>query len=162
MVCGLAARAGAANLATRLPLLHQPWGRGHTTTRRRGTWCNDRAGHRRCTIPAWWDERRTDPWFVITMRVLNRAARPAHDRGGAAHCDHAPPAVPRPQAFSYANTGTLLSTPRSCLRVAPLAALQRQQTWQHCNAHVPLLSTTGASGFDVASAPPFDVFHGSW
>ena len=29
--------------------------------------------------------------------------------------------------------------------------VREQETWQHCNAHVPPLSTAGASGSDVAT-----------
>ena len=103
--------AAAARLVLPTLPLHQPWGKSHTKARHRGTWCNDRAGNQRCTIRAWWYERYRRPWFVITMRALDRATRPAHDRGAHRTAITRHPAVPHPQAFAYANTDTLLSSP---------------------------------------------------
>ena len=106
--------------------LYQPRGCGgtrrHEDTKRwgGGTWCNGRAGHRRCTVRAWWYERRTDPWFVITTRALDRAARPMHDRGvhrtATTHLRLFRTSMP-----SCMPTHPTCSPPPSCLRATPRA-----------------------------------------
>jgi len=119
-----------------LPALmwHPPW-ESHAGTKRcgshadakarhRGTWCNDRAGHQRCTIRAWWYERHRGPWFVITMRALDRAARPAHDRGGAPHRDHAPSGCSAPAGLRVCQHRHPALLPPSC---APIPSRLRHR-----------------------------------
>ncbi len=110
-----------------LPALmwHPPWeSHAGTKARHRGTWCNDRAGHQRCTIRAWWYERHRGPWFVITMRALDRAARPAHDRGGAPHRDHAPSGCSAPAGLRVCQHRHPALLPPSC---APIPSRLRHR-----------------------------------